>query len=124
MIKMQEGAQVQLQNSLPAGYIDNPEIASEIQRLETSFDKALQGDADRLVQAINTTHQLFLRQADEEEELLQRIAEDSQLELQLSIILPLLSFVIIFINWLCSKTKITSFNRWPLRISFCNAFKR
>lgn len=93
----QEGAQVQLQNSLPAGYIDNPEIASEIQRLETSFDKALQGDADRLVQAINTTHQLFLRQADEEEELLQRIAEDSQLELQLSIILPLLSFVIIFI---------------------------
>jgi len=93
----QEGAQVQLQNSLLAGYIDNPEIASEIQRLKTSFDKALQGDADRLVQAINTTHQLFLRQADEEEELLQRIAEDSQLELQLSIILPLLSFVIIFI---------------------------
>ncbi|MDF1583308.1 MAG: HAMP domain-containing sensor histidine kinase [Methyloprofundus sp.] len=92
-----DGAQIQLQNHLLVGHIDNPEIATDIQRLQDAFDKALQGDTNSLLQAINTTRQLFARQTSEEENLLQKIAADSQLELTLSIILPLVTFVIIFI---------------------------
>ncbi len=92
-----DSTQAQLLNSLLAGHIDDPEIVSDIQRLQDAFKKALQGDTDSLIQAVDTTRQLFARQTHEEEELLQKIAEDSQLELKLSIILPLLTFIIIFI---------------------------
>jgi signal transduction histidine kinase len=74
-----------------------PIIVEEINRLQHAFAKALDGDTASLNTALETTRQLFARQTREEENLLRKIAEDSQLELQLSIVLPLLAFLIVYV---------------------------
>lgn len=86
-----------LQNIFPADRIDSPEIIADFKRLQSSFTKALEGDNDSLLQTVKTTRKLFARQTKEEESLLGKIAVDSQLELELSIALPLLAFMFFFI---------------------------
>ncbi len=86
-----------LENIFPADRIDSPEIIADFKRLQASFTKALEGDNDSLLRTVKTTRKLFARQTREEESLLGKIAVDSQLELELSIALPLLAFMFFFI---------------------------
>lgn len=87
----------ELENSLSPEQIDAPEVIADIHLLQESFAQAVKGDNDSLMRAINTTRQLFSRQIRQEELLLEKIAEDSQLELELAIALPLLAFIIIIL---------------------------
>lgn len=87
----------ELENSLSPAQIEAPEVIADINTLQEAFSQALKGDTGSLMQAVNTTRQIFSRQIREEELLLEKIAEDSQLELELAIAIPLLAFCIIFL---------------------------
>lgn len=87
----------ELQHILPPKQIDSPEVVADIKSLQEAFAKALQGDNESLVRSLETTRKLFSRQISEEEKLLESIATDSQLEFELAVVIPLLTFVIIFV---------------------------
>lgn len=77
--------------------INDPEILADVKLLKKAFDKALKGDNKSLVNAIETTRHLFYQHTRGEEILLAKIAEDSQLEFELSVVIPLITFCIIFL---------------------------
>ncbi|WP_305908685.1 ATP-binding protein [Methylomarinum sp. Ch1-1] len=88
---------VKLENILPPEQINDPGIIADIRKLQAAFGKAVTGDNDSLVRTLDTTRQIFSRQIYEEENLLEKIAEDSQLEFELAVVLPLLTFLILFV---------------------------
>lgn len=73
---------------------DNAEfgIPVDLRTLQSKFADASNGDAQALFDSINLIRQILDRQTDEEEKLLISVEDDSRLELQLAIILPLLLF--------------------------------
>lgn len=74
-----------------------PEILDDVQTLRQAFANTLRGNNQSLMQALDTTRQLFARQIRKEESLLKNIARDSQLEFKLAVILPLLLFAGVFL---------------------------
>ncbi len=84
-----------IEMALPASHIDDSAIIADVKKLQQTFARALDGDSPSLMQSLATTRQLFARQRGEEEQLLEKIDQDSQLELQLAIFLPLLTFLLI-----------------------------
>lgn len=65
---------------------------NELVNLHTTFDKAIKGDSQAMIDTIDSIQRLLDQQTMEEEKLLINVEDDSNLELQLSIILPLLLF--------------------------------
>lgn len=92
-----DSAQNKRQNLLPIEYIDDAEMLTDVRRLQEAFAKAERGDNESLLNTLDTTRQLFLRHTRKEENLLGKIAEDSQLEFKLAVVLPLLTFGIIIL---------------------------
>jgi len=67
-------------------------IPVDLSNLQNVFAKALTGDQPSLIRALELIEQALDKQATEEEKLLINVEDDSRLELQLAIILPLLLF--------------------------------
>ena len=67
-------------------------VPLDLHSLQAKFAKAIQGDRQALVDTMNLIQDLLDQQTDEEEKLLINVENDSKLELQLAIILPLLLF--------------------------------
>ncbi|OAI20904.1 two-component sensor histidine kinase [Methylomonas lenta] len=67
-------------------------VPLDLHSLQAKFAKAIQGDSQALVDTMNLIQDLLDQQTDEEEKLLINVEDDSKLELQLAIILPLLLF--------------------------------
>ncbi|MDD2738760.1 MAG: ATP-binding protein [Methylomonas lenta] len=67
-------------------------VPLDLHSLQAKFAKAIQGDSHALVDTMNLIQDLLDQQTDEEEKLLISVEDDSKLELQLAIILPLLLF--------------------------------
>ncbi len=86
---------INIDTALLTGHIDDSVIMADVKKLQQTFAQALNGNNSSLMQSLATTRQLFARQRGEEEQLLEKIDQDSQLELQLAIFLPLLTFVLI-----------------------------
>ncbi len=90
-------SQTTLLSRLPDLQFNDSRVITDVSQLRESFAKALEGDKQSWLQSLNITRHLISRQIQEEENLLSKIAEDTQLEFKLAIILPLLTFFIIFI---------------------------
>lgn len=67
-------------------------VPMDLKKLQDVFAKAAPGDQPSMMQALEMIEQVLDKQAMEEEKLLNNVKSDSQLELQLTIILPLLLF--------------------------------
>lgn len=67
-------------------------VPLDLHSLQAKFAKAIQGDSQALVDTMNLIQDLLDQQTEEEEKLLISVEDDSRLELQLAIILPLLLF--------------------------------
>ena len=67
-------------------------VPLDLHSLQAKFAKAIQGDSQALVDTMNLIQDVLDQQTDEEEKLLIGVEDDSKLELQLAIILPLLLF--------------------------------
>ena len=67
-------------------------VPLDLHSLQAKFAKAIQGDSQALVDTMNLIQDLLDQQTDEEEKLLISVEDDSKLELQLAVILPLLLF--------------------------------
>lgn len=67
-------------------------IPVDLKNLQNVFAKALTGDQPSLIRALELIEQVLDKQASEEEKLLINVEDDSRLELQLAVILPLLLF--------------------------------
>ena len=66
----------------------------DLRTLQNTFDEAINGNPQALADSVNLIRAILDRQIDEEEKLLINVEENSRLELQLAIILPLLLFAI------------------------------
>lgn len=64
----------------------------DLRSLQEEFDKAIKGDPKALINTVDLIQKLLDQQTIEEEKLLINVEDDSNLELQLSIIMPLLLF--------------------------------
>ncbi len=64
----------------------------DLRSLQDKFAKAINGDAQALVDTVSLIENLLNQQTDEEEKLLINVENDSRLELQLAIVLPVLLF--------------------------------
>lgn len=64
----------------------------DLNNLQNVFAMAVPGDQPSMLRALDLIEQVLDKQASEEEKLLNNVKNDSQLELQLAIILPLLLF--------------------------------
>jgi|APLak6261669570_1056073.scaffolds.fasta_scaffold00018_3 signal transduction histidine kinase len=67
-------------------------VPVDLSNLQTAFAKALTGDQPSLIRALELIEQALDKQAAEEEKLLINVEDDSRLEMQLAVILPLLLF--------------------------------
>ncbi|OQW75272.1 MAG: two-component sensor histidine kinase [Proteobacteria bacterium ST_bin11] len=67
-------------------------VAVDLNTLQAKFAAASSGDAQALIDSVNMIRQVLDRQTNEEEKMLIGVEDDSQLELQLAVILPLLLF--------------------------------
>lgn len=67
-------------------------VPVDLTNLQAAFAKALTGDQPSLIRALELIEQVLDKQASEEEKLLINVEDDSRLELQLAVILPLLLF--------------------------------
>lgn len=67
-------------------------IPIDLNNLQEVFAKAVPGDQPSMLRALELIEQVLDKQASEEEKLLINVKNDSQLELQLAIILPMLLF--------------------------------
>jgi signal transduction histidine kinase len=66
----------------------------DLRTLQNTFDEAIKGNPQSLADSVKLIREILDRQIDEEEKLLINVEEDSRLELQLAVILPLLLFII------------------------------
>lgn len=66
----------------------------DLHTLQNTFDDAINGNPQALAASVKLIREILNRQIDEEEKLLINVEENSRLELQLAISLPLLLFVI------------------------------
>ncbi|HFD11410.1 MAG TPA: HAMP domain-containing histidine kinase [Crenotrichaceae bacterium] len=73
--------------------IKDPEMRADIKQLQQAFANTSHGDLQSLMQALNTTRQLFLRHTRKEENLLNKIGNDSRLEFELAVTLPLVLII-------------------------------
>lgn len=64
----------------------------DLRSLQDKFGKAVNGDSQALIDSVNLIQSVLDQQTAEEEKLLIRVEDDSELELQLAVILPLLLF--------------------------------
>ncbi len=67
-------------------------VTVDLNTLQSKFAAASNGDRQALIDSVNMIRQVLDRQTNEEEKLLISVEDDSRLELQLAIILPLLLF--------------------------------
>jgi len=67
-------------------------VAVDLHSLHDEFAKAIKGDAQALITTLDLIYQVLDKQTLEEEKLLISVEDDSRLELQLAIVLPLLLF--------------------------------
>ena len=67
-------------------------VPIDLHSLQDKFDKAIKGDSLALIDTVTLIQDLLDQQTDEEEKLLINVEDDSRLELQLAVILPLLLF--------------------------------
>ncbi|WAR44351.1 sensor histidine kinase [Methylomonas rapida] len=67
-------------------------VPIDLNHLQDLFDKAINGDQQALIETLTSIHQVLDQQTAEEEKLLINVENDSRLELQLAIILPILLF--------------------------------
>lgn len=67
-------------------------VPVNLQDLRDKFDKAIAGDSQAMIDTLNQIQEVLDQKTDEEEKLLINVEDDSRLELQLAIILPLLLF--------------------------------
>lgn len=67
-------------------------VPIDLRSLQDIFDKAIKGDSQALIDTVSLIQDLLDQQTDEEEKLLINVENDSNLELQLAVILPLLLF--------------------------------
>ena len=67
-------------------------VPVDLHVLQDKFDHAIDGDPQALIDTVNLIQNVLDQQTAEEENLLIGIEDDSQLELQLAVILPLLLF--------------------------------
>ncbi|MCQ8128055.1 sensor histidine kinase [Methylomonas rivi] len=65
-------------------------VPLDLQNLQNKFSQAINGDARAMIDTVDLIQDLLDQQTDEEEKLLIGVENDSQLELQLAVILPLL----------------------------------
>lgn len=65
-------------------------VPVDLQNLQAKFSQAINGDARAMIDTVDLIQDLLDQQTDEEEKLLIGVETDSQLELQLAVILPLL----------------------------------
>lgn len=65
-------------------------VPVDLQNLQVKFSQAVNGDARAMIDTVDLIQDLLDQQTDEEEKLLIGVETDSQLELQLAVILPLL----------------------------------
>ncbi|MEY4717643.1 MAG: hypothetical protein RL563_261 [Pseudomonadota bacterium] len=73
---------------------NNFSFNANLRTLQNTFDEAIRGNPQSLADSVKLIREILDRQIDEEEKLLISVEEDSRLELQLAIILPLLLFII------------------------------
>jgi two-component system NtrC family sensor kinase len=71
---------------------DEFSVPLDLRNLQVKFARAIQGDSKALVETLDLIQDVLDQQTVEEEKLLISVESDSQLELQLAIILPLLLF--------------------------------
>jgi len=67
-------------------------VPVDLHILQDKFDQAIDGDSQALIDTVNLIQNVLDQQTAEEEKLLIGIEDDSRLELQLAIVLPLLLF--------------------------------
>lgn len=67
-------------------------VPIDLNHLQEIFDKAITGDQQALIETLSLIYQVLDQQTAEEEKLLINVENDSRLELQLAVILPLLLF--------------------------------
>jgi len=67
-------------------------VAVDLNTLQTKFAAASNGDPQALIDSVNMIRQVLDRQTNEEEKMLINVEDDSRLELQLAVVLPLLLF--------------------------------
>ncbi|OAI09619.1 two-component sensor histidine kinase [Methylomonas methanica] len=67
-------------------------VAVDLNTLQAKFASASNGDPQALIDSVNMIRQVLDRQTNEEEKMLIGVEDDSQLELQLAVVLPLLLF--------------------------------
>lgn len=67
-------------------------IPVDLRTLQSKFAEASRGDTQALSDSVNMIREILAKQIDEEEKLLINVEDNSRLELQLAIILPLLLF--------------------------------
>lgn len=67
-------------------------VPIDLRSLQEKFDSAIKGDPQALMDTVTLIQDMLDQQTDEEEKLLINVEDDSKLELQLAIILPLLLF--------------------------------
>ncbi|WP_445366744.1 sensor histidine kinase [Methylomonas sp. BW4-1] len=67
-------------------------VSVDLNTLQAKFAAASNGDPQALIDSVNMIRQVLDRQTNEEEKMLIGVEDDSQLELQLAVILPLLLF--------------------------------
>lgn len=67
---------------------------ADLKMLQESLAKAVAGDQQSLIDSLTWVRQVLKKQTEEEEQLLIGVETDSQLELQMAVILPLLLFAI------------------------------
>jgi len=67
-------------------------VPVDLHFLQDKFDQAINGDSQSLIDTVNLIQNVLDQQTVEEEKLLISIEDDSRLELQLAIVLPLLLF--------------------------------
>lgn len=69
-------------------------VPVDLHTLQDKFAQAIKGDSQALADTVNLIQEILNKQTAEEEKLLINVEDDSRLELQLAIILPLLLFLI------------------------------
>lgn len=84
--------QNRLLDLLQSQHSSNYMVPIDLNHLQDLFDKAINGDQQALIETLTSIHQVLDQQTAEEEKLLINVENDSRLELQLAIILPILLF--------------------------------
>lgn len=69
-------------------------VPVDLRSLQDKFAKAINGDGQALIDTVNLIQDVLNQQTDEEEKLLINVENDSRLELQIAIVLPVLLFLI------------------------------